>query len=125
MGLMLATQKPFGIGPLEFGHLFGEDTHNIWLKALFDYSWLGFAAYVTMTMVTLAAGFRILFRDRPWQPYLLCAYIVYFGHVAIGNVIDTDHWRHFYLLLGIIWGCIALEAQHARGALQPAERRSR
>jgi hypothetical protein len=69
IGFMLATQKPFGIGPLEFGYLFGEDTHNIWLKALFDYSWLGFAAYVTMTMVTLAAGFRILFRDRPWQPY--------------------------------------------------------
>lgn len=115
MGFMLATQKPLGIGPLEFGYLFGEDTHNIWLKALFDYSWLGFAAYVTMTIVTLAAGFRILFRDRPWQPYLLCAYIVYLGHVAIGNVIDTDHWRHFYLLLGIIWGCIALEAHYMRG----------
>jgi O-antigen ligase len=119
MGFMLATQKPFGIGPLEFGYLFGEDTHNIWLKALFDYSWLGFAAYLTMTMVTLAAGFRILFRDRPWRPFLLCAYIVYFGHVIIGNVIDTDHWRHFYLLLGIIWGCIALEAQHMRGGAVP------
>jgi sugar phosphate permease len=59
----------------------------------------------------LGGGFRILFRDRPWQPFLLCAYITFFGHVVIGNVIDTDHWRHFYVLLGIIWGCIALEAQ--------------
>ena len=31
-----------------------------------------------------------------------------------GNVIDTDHWRHFYLLLGIVWGCGALEWRHRR-----------
>lgn len=112
IGLLKAAETPLGIGPLEFGRIFGEDTHNIWLKALFDYSWLGFAAYLALTVLTLAAGFRLLFRDRPWQPYLLCAYIAYVGHVAVGTVIDTDHWRHFYLLLGIIWGCIALEARH-------------
>ncbi|TCD14624.1 hypothetical protein E0D97_10050 [Oricola cellulosilytica] len=115
-GFLLAMETPFGIGPLEFGRIYGADTHNIWLKSLFDYSWLGFAAYVTLLTATLAGGFRILFRDRPWQPYLLCAYIVFLGHVLIGNVIDTDHWRHFYVLLGIIWGCIALEARHVREA---------
>lgn len=114
MGFMLATERPFGIGPMEFGRIYGEDPHNIWLKMLMAYSWLGFAAYATMILVTLGAGFRILFRDRPWQPYLLCAYIVFLGHVAMGAVIDTDHWRHFFLLLGIVWGCIALEAQHGR-----------
>ncbi len=24
-----------------------------------------------------------------------------------GIIIDTDHWRHFFLLLGLIWGFIA------------------
>ena len=112
IGFMMATEKPFGIGPLMFGRIFGEDTHNIWLKALFDYSWLGFASYVTLLVWTLAAGFRLMFRDRPWQPFLMCAWIVLVGHTLIGNVIDTDHWRHFYLLFGIIWGAIALEAGH-------------
>jgi hypothetical protein len=113
-GLVLSTQHPLGIGPLEFGPIYGEDTHNIWLKALLDYGWLGFAAFVTMTMLTIGMGFRILFRHRPWQPYLICAYVTYLTHVMIGNVIDTDHWRHFYLLIGIIWGCVALETK-ARG----------
>jgi hypothetical protein len=27
--------------------------------------------------------------------------------MAEGFVIDTDHWRHFYLILGIIWGLAA------------------
>lgn len=114
IGFQLAMEKPFGIGPLIFGTIFGEDTHNIWLKALMDYSWLGFAAYLTLIVWTLAAGFKILFRDRPWQPYLLCAYVVLIGHVFLGTVIDTNHWRHFYILLGVIWGAIALEVSHQR-----------
>jgi len=112
IGFMLATENPFGIGPLVFGQIYGEDTHNIWLKALMDYGWLGFASWLTMIVWTVAAGFRILLRDRPWQPYLLSAYVVLIGHIALGSVIDTDHWRHFYLLLGLIWGAIALETRH-------------
>lgn len=118
-GFMMALEHPWGIGPLVFGTLFGEDTHNIWLKALMDYGWIGFVSYLLLIVWTLAAGFRILFRNRPWQPYLLCAYVTLIGHVALGTVIDTDHWRHFYLLLGLVWGCIALEARHGNG-IKPA-----
>lgn len=112
IGFQMAMEHPLGIGPLAFGLIYGEDTHDIWLKALLDYGWLGFASYLTMIVWTLAGGFRILFRDRPWQPYLLCAYVTLIGHIGLGTVIDTDHWRHFYLLLGLIWGAMALEARH-------------
>lgn len=112
LGFALAMENPLGIGPLVFGTIFGEDTHNIWLKALMDYGWLGFAAYVSLLVFTVAAGFRILFRQRVWQPFLLCAWVVFVGHILLGTVIDMDHWRHFYLLMGIIWGCVGLEARH-------------
>ena len=112
IGYQMAMEHPLGIGPLRFGHLLGEDTHNIWIKALLDYSWLGFAAYMTLTWITLGIGFKLLFRDRPWQVFLICAYVVYVAHVFVGNIIDTDHWRHFYLLLGIIWGCYGLEKRY-------------
>lgn len=129
IGFQMAMEHPLGIGPLEFGQMLGEDTHNIWLKALLDYSWLGFAAYLTLMALTLAGGFRILFRDRPWQPWLLTAYVVFVGHVLVGAVIDTNHWRHFYLLLGMIWGAMALEVRHggnqARSALTPDTRPAR
>lgn len=114
IGFLMAMENPLGIGPLNFGRIFKEDTHDIWLKALLDYGWLGFVSYLILICWTVAAGFRILFRDRPWQPYLLCAYVVFLGHIALGTVIDTDHWRHFYLLLGLIWGAIALEYRHQR-----------
>ncbi|MCA1969112.1 MAG: O-antigen ligase family protein [Rhizobium sp.] len=114
IGFLMMMENPLGIGPMVFSQIFPEDEHNIWLKSLTSYGWLGFVSYVAMMAWTLTIGFRFLLRDRPWQPYLMIAWIVIIGHVIIGNVIDTDHWRHFYLLLGIVWGCGALEWRHQR-----------
>lgn len=111
-GLSLAIENPLGIGPLNFGRMLGQDTHNVWLKALMDYGWLGFASFTMLVAWTVAGGLRILFRNRPWQPYLLCVYVVFLGHILLGSVIDMDHWRHFYALTGLIWGAMALEARH-------------
>lgn len=117
-GYELALTRPLGIGPLQFGPIFGEDTHNNFVKALMDYGWLGFASWIAINLWTLVAGFKLLFRPRPWLPYFQIAYVVFLGHFVIGNVIDTDHWRHFYLMVGLVWGCIALEKrwQRERGA---------
>ncbi|RWM73043.1 MULTISPECIES: O-antigen ligase family protein [Mesorhizobium] len=120
IGFQMALEHPLGIGPLVFGTIFGEDTHDIWLKMLMDYGWLGFVSFLTLTCWTIAAGFRILLRDRPWQPYLLCAYVAFVGNIGLGTFIDIDHWRHVYLLLGLIWGAIALEYRHQR-QLRPVE----
>lgn len=107
IGFALAAEKPLGIGPLMFGRLFGEDTHDIWLKALLDYSWLGFAAFTILMFWTLGAGFKVISRRHEWQPYFICAYVVFLGHILLGTIIDIDHWRHFYLLLGMVWAGIA------------------
>ncbi|MCA0012839.1 O-antigen ligase family protein [Mesorhizobium sp. B292B1B] len=114
IGFQMAMEHPFGIGPLVFGTIFGEDTHDIWLKMLMDYGWLGFVSFLTLVIWTIGAGFRILLRDRPWQPYLLCAYVAFIGNIGLGTFIDIDHWRHVYLLLGLVWGAIALEHRYQR-----------
>ena len=81
---------------------------------MLDYGWLGFISFATTVALTLAIGFKFLLRDRPWQPFLMCAWVVFLGHILIATVIDIDHWRHFYLLIGLIWGCIGLEQRHSR-----------
>ena len=112
IGFEWALENPLGIGPLEFGLTLGEDTHNIWVKALMDYGWIGFFTYMTMTIATFVGGAKLLGRVRPWQPYLQCLYATFAGHILIAWVIDIDHWRHVYLIIGLIWGCMALEARH-------------
>ncbi|MCZ4089707.1 O-antigen ligase family protein [Ensifer psoraleae] len=114
VGFLMSMERPLGIGPLVFSTIFPEDEHNIWLKCLTSYGWIGFIAYAALIAWTLSLGFRFLLLDRPWQPYLMIAWITLIGHVGVGNVIDTDHWRHFYMLLGIVWGCAALEYRFQR-----------
>ncbi|WJH39614.1 O-antigen ligase family protein [Aliirhizobium terrae] len=114
IGFLMALERPLGMGPMAFGKIYGEDEHNIWLKSLTTYGWLGAVTYQIMIWSTIVLGFRYLLRERPWQPYLMIAWVMIVGHALIGNVIDTDHWRHFYLLLGVLWGCFALEHRHMR-----------
>jgi hypothetical protein len=114
IGFLMAMERPLGMGPMAFGKIFGEDEHNIWLKSLTTYGWVGAVTYQIMIWSSLWMGFRYMLRERPWQPYLMIAWVLILGHAMIGNVIDTDHWRHFYLSLGILWGCVALENRFQR-----------
>lgn len=114
IGFMMSMERPLGLGPLVFGQMFREDEHNTWLKTLTTYGWIGFACWISMICWTIYIGFRNFLKERPWQPFVMIAWIVILGHVGIGNVIDTDHWRHLYMLIGIVWGCGALEQKYQR-----------
>ena len=115
-GFFLMQEKPFGLGPFQFGKRFGEDEHNMWLKGFTVYGWLGGFAYIILAAWTLAAAAPLLFKPRPWQPIIQGTYAVFLGHMFIHNVIDNDHWRHLFLMYGILWGAIAAEkmAAHKR-----------
>ena len=52
----MMLERPLGIGAMEFGKTYGEDEHDIWLKSLTTYGWLGFAAYVSLVLWTLIAA---------------------------------------------------------------------
>ena len=114
LGFFLIQEKPFGIGPYEFGKTFGEDEHNMWLKSFTVYGWLGGFSYIILAIWTIAAAFPLLFKPRPWQPLVQCTYAVFVGHLLIHSVIDNDHWRHLFLIYGILWGAIAAERMRRR-----------
>lgn len=102
-------------GPLGYGfgksrETFGEDTHNVYIKAFLVYGWLGGISYLMLVLTTLGVGFKHLFKSTPWQGYFQCCYVVIFGHAFVGLVVDIDRWRHLYLIYGITWGMIAAYA---------------
>jgi Ni,Fe-hydrogenase I large subunit len=57
------------------------------------------------------AAFPLMFRTGPIQVATQAAYIVFAGHIVMATVIDIDHWRHVYLLFGLLWGAIAADRQ--------------
>jgi uncharacterized membrane protein len=98
---------PNGLGPFEFSRIFGGQQHDVYMQGFLVYGWLGGAAYATLVLVTLAVGIRTALVATPWQYYLIAAYAAFVGEVFEGFIVDTDHWRHFFLLLGLIWGLSA------------------
>jgi hypothetical protein len=114
LGFMLAFERPFGVGPYEFGNLFGADEHNMWLKGFMVYGWLGGLSYIALAVWTLIISFPLLFKRRPWQGIVVCAFAVFLGQLLIHNVIDNDHWRHLYLIYGVLWGAYAAERLQRR-----------
>jgi O-antigen ligase len=108
----VAIEEPNGLGPFQFGRRFGQDVHNVYLNAFVGYGWVGGIAYLVLVALTLKRGLGAILRDGPWRPYLIAAYATFVGVAAEGMIIDTDHWRHFYLLLGLIWGLSAATAKY-------------
>ncbi len=98
---------PNGLGPFEFSRIFGTQQHDVYMQGFLVYGWLGGAAYLTLVLVTLAIGLRAAIIATPWQACLIAAYAAFVGEVFEGFIVDTDHWRHFFLLLGLIWGLTA------------------
>ena len=95
---------PIGMGPFEFARIYGLQQHNVYLQAFMVYGWLGGVVYLLMLALTFLVGLRNAMVTTPWQPYLITAIAAFSGNVVEGGVIDTDHWRHYFLLLGMIWG---------------------
>jgi hypothetical protein len=108
---------PNGLGPLQYAHHFGIDPHNDYLNAFYANGWIGGVAYPTLVILTLFVGFRALLVRTPWQPYLIAVFAAYLGSVAEGFIVGTEHWRHYYLLLGLVWGLAAATENARRAAI--------
>jgi hypothetical protein len=118
LALSVILDHPNGMGPFEFSRVFGTQQHDVYMQGFLVYGWIGGAAYLTFVMVTLAFGFPAALVPAPWQPYLIAAYAGFVGEAGEGFIVDTDHWRHFFLLLGLIWGLTAASINYRRRQLQ-------
>ena len=102
--LPMLLSLPNGFGPYQFRYHFPEDPHNVYINAFASYGWIGGLSYLGLTLVTLIVGWRAAFMRSRYQPMAIAAWTTLFMLILQGYQIDTDHWRHYYILLGIVWG---------------------
>jgi O-antigen ligase len=101
----LALDNPLGIGPHEFRNLrIIEEPHNVYVSVLHVYGWGGGAMYYLLVILTLWRGFAALARPSPYRLIMIPLMATFTMLVGESVIIDSDHWRHYYLIAGLIWG---------------------
>jgi O-Antigen ligase len=109
----LLLSEPNGFGPTMFRDIFPEDPHNTFLNAFASYGWLGGISYASLIAVTMLVGWTLVFRKTPWQKDAIAIWSSFFFLMLQGMQIDTDHWRHFYVQLGLTWGLMLASLRYA------------
>jgi hypothetical protein len=119
LGAQMALDLPFGIGPLQFHNYFPEDTHNSYLNAFMSGGWISGICYPALVFVTVIMGFRHVFIRVPWQRTYLAIFSAFLATVGESFIIDTDHWRHFWMMLGAMWGTFVATQRYKATTEQP------
>lgn len=106
----LALQHPWGLGPMEFGTLeISEAPHNSYVTAIHHYGWGGGLIYYLLIALTLWRGLWGL-RFKSARLLLIPLLATYVPLVVEAAIIDIDHWRHYFLIVGLIWGVTTFNA---------------
>ncbi len=100
----MLLDRPLGFGPLLFRNWFGIEPHNSYINAFASCGWLGGLAFMALVASTFYIGFRLCFRPSPYRRISQVAWPALMVLLLQGFQIDIDHWRHVFLLFGIVWG---------------------
>ncbi len=112
----LLVEEPGGFGPLRFRNRYGIEPHNSYIGGFANGGWLGGFGFLGLVFVTIVVGIRLCLTPSPYRgraqvvvPVMLMIFVQAFQ-------IDIDHWRHVYIMFGMVWG---LECARLRWSRQP------
>jgi O-antigen ligase len=119
-GFELGTRHPIGVGPGQFELYEPISAHSTYVRALAEEGPLGFLVLVAIMAGTLLLAVRNAVRGQDTHgiasTVLLAAWC---GILANSVFIDTLHWRHLWLLAGLIWCGAANQTSSYAGARSP------
>ena len=121
-GMAMLAEMPGGFGPLRWRRTFGLEPHNSYVGGFANGGWLGGFAFIALVAATTFVGFRLCLQPSPFRRHAQIAWPALFMFFLQAVQIDVDHWRHVYLLLGLLWG---LEAARVHWATQTARTAAR
>ncbi len=129
LGSRLALDHPFGIGPLQFTSLpRGPAQH---LSQRLHVRRLARRRRPISTLIAGDAGRRDCASSSsptPWQPTYHAVYVAFVGVAVESVIIDSDHWRHYFLIARRAVGAdggLAWPTAEARPSPATARRHSR
>ena len=103
-GLELAASNPLGVGPGQFENHLRIAAHSTYVRAVAEHGVLGLVTLVALMLLTLLIAARnAIFGRHTYGIGSGALFASWFAIVFASFVIDTIHWRHLWLVAGLIW----------------------
>lgn len=99
---------PFGYGPNRHWLYFPENPHNTYMMAFSSYGWLGGITFLAFIVSTTVIAWRTVFMKTPFQAHAVVMFAGLVPHLVQNFQIDTDRWRHLFMIYGLCWGLAAI-----------------
>jgi len=128
-GLAIARDAPWGIGPGQFEVLSPHyqrglslpelivtpSAHNTYLRVLAENGLLGLAILLLALLSILRTSVNLALRASDSMGLATAAWLcsAWAGLLAQGFTIDALHWRHLWLVAGLILACRKLEGKRS------------
>jgi O-antigen ligase len=102
--LVQGLSDPLGLGPGEEVLEFGIEPHNVYLYILSENGWLGLIGFSAFILAGIRIGITCLNRCRDISDEFLIIFTVTLATALQSLLIDSIHWRHLFVLNGVLWG---------------------
>ncbi len=92
------------IGLISHGQSTGA-THSLYVRVVAETGFLGMISFFGILFVTAQKSISLCLNGMPLYRKLHCVFAsIFFATLINSVVIDSLHWRHFFIVIGIIWG---------------------
>jgi O-antigen ligase len=108
--------NPIGIGPGRSHDLemFGYAPHNLFLHVLAESGWFGAVAFYAFLAMSLWRGLNFCMQPTVIQNIYIIVFACTVGTLTQSLFVDSTHWRHMFLLFGMLRGpLLAWQADRA------------
>jgi O-antigen ligase len=103
-GLQLAQSNPIGIGPGQFELRAPISAHSTYIRVLAEQGIVGFFVIAFVIFGTLLLALRNVVLGRGTFGITSVALLAcWCGILANSLFVDTLHWRHLWIVAGLIW----------------------
>jgi O-antigen ligase len=103
----MLLRMPMGLGAYQFEQIFGEAPHNTFLNSFASGGWIGGISYILWCLCTFYMGIKTVFTRSPYQAFAVPVVATFIVMTLQGLQIDNEHWRHWFWMMGLIWGLFA------------------
>jgi len=114
-GLALGERHPLGVGPGQFERYEPISAHSTYVRAFAEEGPLGLLLIAGIMVGTLVLALRNA--ARGWDTCGIASAVLlacWCGMLANSVFVDTLHWRHLWLVAGLIWAAGAAQASSYR-----------